>query len=135
MIKRRHLLLLPVLASAPALLSAAPVFAETKKKGGGDGYTQFPTINVFTDADRLRHGTMSVDLGLYSDDPKLVAQIKLYMPRLQDAYVTVLQGYGGTLNRTSVVDTNYISMQLQAVTDRILQVHGAKVLLGSILLN
>lgn len=99
------------------------------------GYTQFPTITVFTDAGRLRHGVMSVDMGLYSDNPKLVAQIKLYVPRLQDAYVTVLQGYAGNLNRTSLVDTGYVAAQLQAATDRILGVTGAKVLLGSIIIN
>jgi hypothetical protein len=131
---RRKLFALPVLTLAGL---AAPVLAraETKKKGGGEGYTQFPTINVFTDAGRLRHGSLSVDVGLYSDNPKLVAQIKLYAPRLQDAYVTVLQAYAGDLSRTSLVDTDYIATQLQTATDRVLGVKGARVLLGSILLN
>ena len=131
---RRKLFALPVLTLAGL---AAPVLAraETKKKGGGEGYTQFPTINVFTDAGRLRHGSLSVDVGLYSDNPKLVAQIKLYTPRLQDAYVTVLQAYAGDLSRTSLVDTDYIATQLQTATDRVLGVKGARVLLGSILLN
>lgn len=121
---------------AASLAPAAPAMAsEAKKKGGGEGYTQFPTITVFTDAGRLRHGVMTVDMGLYSDNPKLVAQIKLYVPRLQDAYVTLLQGYAGNLNRSSLVDTGYVSAQLQAATDRVLGVKGAKVLLGSILIN
>ncbi|HWU49702.1 MAG TPA: Tat pathway signal protein [Asticcacaulis sp.] len=121
---------------APNLAPVGSALAsEAKKKGGGEGYTQFPTMTVFTDAGRLRHGVMSVDMGLYSDNPKLVAQIKLYVPRLQDAYVTVLQGYAGNLNRTSLVDTGYVAAQLQAATDRILGVTGAKVLLGSIIIN
>ncbi|MGN6422279.1 MAG: Tat pathway signal protein [Asticcacaulis sp.] len=124
------------LGLAASLAPAGSALAsEAKKKGGGVGYTQFPTITVFTDAGRLRHGVMSVDMGLYSDNPKLVAQIKLYVPRLQDAYVTVLQGYAGNLNRTSLVDTGYVAAQLQAATDRILGVTGAKVLLGSIIIN
>jgi len=122
--------------SAIGLATAAPhVQAEDKKKGGGKGYTQFPTISVFTDANRSRHGTLSVDVGLYSDNPKMVAQIQLYMPRLQDAYVGILQAYAGNLTRTSLVDTDYIATQLQAATDRVLGTKGAKLLLGSILLN
>ncbi|MFT4074554.1 MAG: Tat pathway signal protein [Asticcacaulis sp.] len=115
---------------------ASPALAsEPKKKGGGEGYTQFKTINVFTAASRRRHGTMSVDMGLYSDDPKLVDQIKIFQPRLQDAYLSRLQAYAGTLNSTSVVDTDFIAMQLQSATDSILGRKGAKVLLGTILLN
>jgi hypothetical protein len=135
---RRHFLLASTLGLglAGGSLAVTPTLAsEAKKKGGGEGYTQFPTINVFTDAGRSRHGTLSVDVGLYSDNPKLVAQIKLYQPRLQDAYVTLLQAYAGNLTRTSLVDTDYISTQLQAATDRTLGVKGAKLLLGSILLN
>jgi hypothetical protein len=132
----RSLCLASALSLGADLSMGPPALAsEAKKKGGGQGYTQFPTLTVFTDAGRLRHGVMSVDMGLYSDNPKLVAQIQLYIPRLQDAYVTVLQGYAGNLNRASLVDTGYVAAQLQAATDRILGVKGAKVLLGSIIIN
>lgn len=125
---------LSVLSLIPALPVTAKA-AEEKKKGGGAGYTQFPTLSVFTEMGRMHHGTLSLDLGLYSEDPKLVARIKLYQPRLQDAYITFLQGYAGNLSRSSIVDTDYIGSQLQNTTDRVLGVKGAKVLLGSILLN
>ena len=115
---------------APVAFASAP-----KKKGGGVGYTQFATFSVFTEASKRKHGTLSVDMGLYSEDEKLVEHIKLNQPRLQDAYLTRLQAYAGTLNSRALVDTGYITVQLQTATDAILGRKGAQVLLGSILLN
>jgi len=132
---RRHLLF-SAFGFAASALAALPVAAsEPKKKGGGTNYTQFRTITVFTEAGKRRHGTLSVDMGLYADDPKLVDLIKVYQPRLQDAYLSRLQAYAGGLNARSLVDTNYVSVQLQTATDQVLGRKGAKVLLGSILLN
>jgi len=131
MIRRQFL----ILTALSGLITPAALASEPKKKGGGEGYTQFKTINVFTQASRRRHGTLSVDMGLYSDNAKLVEQIKLYQPRLQDAYVARLQAYAGTLNSNALVDTGFIAMQLQSATDAILGRTGAKVLLGTILLN
>lgn len=122
------------LAASPLVTSQA-VANEAKKKGGGIGFTQFPMLTVFTQVASNRHGTMSVDMGLYADDPKLSDQIKLYRPRLQDAYITKLQAYAANLNARSLVNIDYISGQLQTVTDQILGRKGAKVLLGSVLMN
>ena len=108
---------------------------DEKKKGGGKGYTQFPMITVFTQANASHHGTLSVDMGLYTDDAKLQAQIKTYMPRLQDAYLSRLQSYANGLNARSLADPDYVSLQLQQATDRVLGHGGVKVLLGSVLLN
>jgi hypothetical protein len=132
---RRQFLFRAVLVVTGSLITPAAFASEPKKKGGGEGYTQFKTINVFTAASRRKHGTLSVDMGLYSEDPKLVEQIKIYQPRLQDAYVSRLQSYAGTLNSSTLVDMDFISMQLQNATDSILGRKGAKVLLGTILLN
>ena len=131
MIRRQFLALIAL----SGLIAPAASASEPKKKGGGENYTQFNTINVFTEASRRRHGTLSVDMGLYSDDAKLVEQIKLYQPRLQDAYVARLQAYAGTLNSSALVNTDFIAMQLQAATDASLGRKGAKVLLGTVLLN
>jgi hypothetical protein len=131
MIRRQFL----ALAAVTGLIAPAAFASEPKKKGGGENYTQFKTINVFTEASRRRHGTLSVDMGLYCEDAKLVEQIKLYQPRLQDAYVARLQAYAGKLNSTAMVNTDFIAMQLQSATDAILGRKGAKVLLGTILLN
>lgn len=132
---RRQFLISAAFTATGSLIAPAAFASEPKKKGGGEGYTQFKTINVFTAASRRRHGTMSVDMGLYSEDPKLVEQIKLFQPRLQDAYLTRLQAYAGTLNPNSPVDTDFIASQLQGATDSVLGRKGAKVLLGTIILN
>jgi len=130
----RRTLCLSILVSGA--LPAAPLHAEEeKKKGGGKGYTQFPMITVFTQANATHHGTLSVDMGLYTDDARLTTQIKAYMPRLQDAYLSRLQGYANGLSPTSLADPDYVSLQLQQATDRVLGRGGAKVLLGSVLLN
>ncbi len=133
---RRALLFMGLSTAALALPGAgAHANAPEKKKGGGLNYTQFPMISVFTRASGSRHGTMSVEVGIFAEDPKLTEMVKLYRPRLQDAYVTKLQGYASNLNAASLVDTDYIAAQLQIVTDQILGRKGARVLLGSILLN
>lgn len=125
-----------VIALAGALTAAAlPARAAEKKKGGGQGYTQFPMITVFTSASAVRHGSLSVDMGLYTDDTKLQAQIKIYMPRLQDAYLSRLQAYASALDSHTLADPDYISAQLQQATDQVLGHGGVKVLLGSVLLN
>jgi len=124
------------LSLSAAAMAATTVHAEDeKKKGGGKGYTQFPMITVFTQANATHHGTLSIDMGLYTDDTKLQAQIKTYMPRLQDAYLSRLQGYANGMNARSLADPDYVSLQLQQATDKVLGRAGAKVLLGSVLLN
>ncbi|ESQ77753.1 hypothetical protein [Asticcacaulis sp. AC402] len=118
------------LAFVPSAQAGAP-----KKKGGGLGYSQFPMISVSIRGAGHRHGSMSVEVGLYCEDPKLTERVNLYRPRLMDAYVTKLQGYAANLTATSLIDTDYVGNQLQAVTDKVLGRTGAKLLLGSILLN
>ena len=120
----------------PGIWAATSARADDeKKKGGGKGYTQFPMITVFTQANASHHGTLSVDMGLYTDDAKLQAQVKTYMPRLQDAYLSRLQAYANALSSRSLADPDYVSLQLQQATDKVLGHGGVKVLLGSILLN
>lgn len=132
---RRHALL-SLLTSTAALVSGTVAHASApKKKGGGAGYTQFPMISVFTKGVGRKHGTLSVEVGLYSEDPKLVEKIQLYRPRLMDAYVTKVQGYASNLTVSSLVDTDYVANQLQGTTDKVLGTKGARVLLGSLLLN
>ena len=134
MVMNRRAFLLS-LAVTGLLAATSTQAAEEKKKGGGKGYTQFPMITVFTQVNATQHGTLSIDMGLYTDDTKLQDQIKLFMPRLQDAYLSRLQSYANGLNARSLADPDFVSLQLQQATDRVLGRAGAKVLLGSVLLN
>jgi len=126
---------LTCIALSTAVVGAPAVASEPKKKGGGPGYTQFPMLNVFTASQGGRHGNLSLDMGLYANDPKMVDRIKLYMPRLKDAYISRLQAYAANLTPSSMVDADYLATQLQSATDAVLGQKGAKVLIGSILLN
>lgn len=130
---RRHFL--ASLAFATVATTVPALASEPKKKGGGPGYTQFPMLNVFTATQGGRHGNLSLDMGLYAKDPKMVDRIKLYMPRLKDAYISRLQSYAANLTPSSMVDADYMAAQLQSATDAVLGQKGAKVLIGSILLN
>ncbi|MBW8735240.1 MAG: Tat pathway signal protein, partial [Asticcacaulis sp.] len=112
--RRRILVCFALFTAASAMPALA---SEPKKKGGGPGYTQFPMLNVFTAAQGGRHGNLSLDMGLYAKDSKMVDRIKLYMPRLKDAYISRLQAYAANLTPSSMVDADYLSVQLQAATD------------------
>jgi hypothetical protein len=106
-----------------------------KKKGGGSSFTQFPQVNVFTQGRGNRKGMLSIELGLDTKDEKLREAVIKYTPRLRDAYITRMQAYGHRLNSSSVVDLDFISRELQNVTDTILKKSGSKVLLGTVILN
>ncbi len=82
-----------------------------------------------------RRGVLTVEVGLDVPDPKLRDTIELYLPILYSAYVSALQPYGLGLAAGQPPNADYISMALQRETDRVLRRRGAKVLLGSILLN
>ena len=74
MIRRSFLTAMLCTAGAAALVGPVRA-AEQKKKGGGPGYTQFPMMNVFTQVTGRRHGTLSVDMGVYTPDLKLAADV------------------------------------------------------------
>ena len=82
-----------------------------------------------------RRGVLTVEVGLDAPDPKLRDQLELYQPLLRSAYVSALQPYALSLNPGSLPSADYIALTLQRETDRVLGVRGAKLLLGSILIN
>ncbi|MFT4090200.1 MAG: Tat pathway signal protein [Asticcacaulis sp.] len=112
-------------------LAAGPV----KKKGGGSSYTQLPMITVFTRSRQSRHGTLTIEMGLDTKDEALRQKIAASLPRLRDAFVRRIQAYALSLTRTSLVDLDYMTLELQAATDEVLQKKGAKVLLSTVILN
>lgn len=122
-------ILAPQLAPHMALASAPP------KKTGNDAYTRMPMLTIATRQVGRRRGTMTIESGLFADAPKIAERIQIMMPRLTDGFITALQPYAQTLTASSLVDTDFVSKQLQTTTDTILGQKGARVLLGSIVLN
>ena len=82
-----------------------------------------------------RRGVLTVEIGLDVPDAKLRDGLELYLPLLYSAYVSALQPYALGLAPGQPANADFISITLQRETDRVLKRRGAKVLLGSILLN
>jgi hypothetical protein len=136
---RRRMLLaaLAALAFAPGAMAWAEEGGE-----GGEGaprrkqpYLQLPTVAVSIVRATGRRGVLTVEVGLDVPDPKMRDSLGLYLPRLSSAYVGALQPYALGLSPGQPPNADYISTVLQRETDRVLGRRGARLLLGSILLN
>ena len=132
---RRRLFLIALAAIAAAPLSAALAEGEGGGKKAKSPYLQLKTMAVSIVRANGRRGVLTVEVGLDVPDPRLRESIELYLPILYSAYVSALQPYGLGLAPSQPPNADFISMALQRETDRVLRRRGAKVLLGSILLN
>lgn len=128
---RARRLLVPLLS----LALAATAQAAERKKGGGLSYTQFPALTATIVRPNGRRGVLSVEAGVDCPDPAVKARADLLEPRLRDAYVSFLTLYAATLSAGSPPDADQIAAGLQRKTDQVVGRPGAKLLLGSILLN
>ena len=121
-----------------ALAMAAPFAAHAE--GGGDKKTKQPYIQLQTVAVSVirpagRRGVLTVEVGVDAPDPALRDKVDLYVPLLRSAFVSVLQPYALSLSPGSPPNADYIAMSLQRETDRVLGRRGARLLIGSILVN
>ena len=133
---RRRLFLAALLALA---LPPAPGALAQEGEGGGrrkkPSYLQLKTVAVSIVRADGRRGVLTVEAGLDVPDPGLRDQVDLYLPRLYSAYVTALQPYALGLTSGQPPNADYIALTLQRETDHTLGRRGARLLLGSILLN
>jgi hypothetical protein len=129
--RRLFLALATFAAAAPAIALAS----EDKKKSGGGSYVQLQPLLGTTIRSASRHGVMSVDCGLDVPDPVLRARVDQSIPRLRAAYVQTIQSYAAGLSDGTLPNADYIAQTLQRQTDAILGRPGAKLLLGSIVVN
>jgi len=134
-LSRRFLagLLAGLAVASPALASGAP--EKDKKKGGGLSFIQFPTLTATVAAPRGRRAVMTIETGVDVKDEKLREFAALSEPRLRAAYTQTLQVYAAGLAPNELPNAEYISRVLQRDTDRVLGKPGAKLLLGTILIN
>lgn len=126
-----YLLALPLAAAADAAFAQQ----DSKKKGGGVSYIPFPTLTATIFHADGERGVLTVEAGVDVADPALRQRANVSVPRLRAAYVEVLQVYAGGLPPGAPPDADYIARRLQAQTDKVLGKPGAKLLLGSILIN
>ena len=129
----RRRLLLALLLTAP--LAAPAQAAEEKKKGGGASFIQIPTMTATILRRDQRRGVLTVETGLDVPDNALRTRAELSEPRLRASYVQFLQTYATTLSGGLAPNADYMARELQRRTDQVLGKPGARLLLGTILMN
>ena len=78
---------------------------------------------------------LTVQGGLDVKDPALRIRATQSAPLLRDAYVRTLSIYGASMSPGSAPDIDQIALRLQHATDQVLRKPGAKVLLGTVIVN
>jgi len=129
----RSVLLVTMVATT--LASAASAAEGEKKKGGGLSYLQLPALTATVTRQSGRRGVMTVEVGLDVADSSLRDRAAASTPRLRDAYLQFLQTYAAALPPGSLPNPDAIGIALQRSTDQVLAKPGAKLLLGSIMIN
>ena len=125
-----------VVTLALILAPAGAHAADAKKKGGGLSYIQLPPLTVTVILASGRRGGLTVETGVdVPGNAGLHARADASQPRLQAAYLLVLQAYASGLSPGAAPDADYIARSLQRETDKVLGQHGARLLLGTILAN
>jgi hypothetical protein len=136
---RRRLLALAVLAAAPALIAAAPAKDEKKKDiaapPGGPSFIQIDTLTATIMRANGRRGVLTLASGLDIPDDRLRAKANSVLPRIRAAFVQSLQIYASGISPGSVPSAEVVTRLLQRETDRVLGQKGARLLLGTMLVN
>ena len=136
---RRRLLTAALALAAPTMLSwAVPAFAEEgegRKKEGGATFIPIHTMTANVARADGRRGVFTVEAGIDAPDPQVNKRAQAAMPLLVDAYADVVRVFAAALRPGQVPDLDYLEARMQSETDRILPVRGARVLLGTCLVN
>ena len=126
------------LAAGCALAAAAPALASgggERKKGGGASFLQLPTMTASIVRSDGRRGVLTVECGVDVPDAALRTRAEQLQPRLRDQFRIVIQNFGLALRPGGVPDADRLARDLQATADRVLGRTGAKLLLGTVLVN
>ena len=128
---RRSLIVAATLLVAPSFARGA----EQRKKGGGASFIQLETLTATVTQPSGRRGAMTVEVGVDIADGALHARAVQSTPLLQAAYSEVLRIYAGGLPPGAPPNADYLGQALQRATDQALGRPGARLLLGTILIN
>jgi hypothetical protein len=120
-------------ALVPSLAGAQEKAAH--KKGGGLSFIQLDTITATIVRGDGRRGVMTVECGIDVPDGGLHARAAQSTPRLRAAFSEILRTYAAGLPSGAPPNADYLSTALQRQTDMTLGRPGAKLLLGTILVN
>jgi len=131
--RRRDLLVLMALCAAPGAAFAADT--DKKKKSGGVSYLPIDTLTGATTKPNGRRGVLTVEVGLDVPNGNLRARAQAMMPRIRAAYVQTVMIYAAGLPPGSAPNADFLASALQRDTDATLGQAGARLLLGSMLVN
>lgn len=126
--------LLALIALSPSLMAAAPAKDE-KKKGGGPSFIQINTLTASIMRASGRRGVLTVESGLDIPNEKLRAKADSVLPRIRAAFVQSLQIYAAGISPGSIPNAEILAQRLQREADRVLGQPGARVLIGTLLVN
>ncbi len=129
----RRLALAALLALVPAIAGASD--QAQHKKGGGESYIQLDPLTATILRPDGRRGVMTVEVGVDAPDPALRARALASTPLLRANYFEVLRTYATGLPPGAPPDADYLSLAFQRQTDLTLGRPGARLLLGTILVN
>lgn len=130
--RRQLLIFATALAAAPGVSAAA---GDDKKKGGGVSFVQLDTVTASITRPNGRRGVLTLDVGVDVPDEKLRERTHLVAPRLRAAFVQVVQTYASGLALGALPNADFLASELQRETDRVLGRKGARLLLGTMLMN
>jgi len=130
---KRRLALLAALALVPGLARGQAMAQH--KRGGGESFIQMGTLEATTVRSDGRRGVMTVEAGLDVPDSGLRARAAASTPRLHAVFGDVVRTYAAGLPTGALPNADYLSRELQRQTDMVLGRPGARLLLGTILVN
>jgi hypothetical protein len=128
----RRLALAALLALAPSVAAAS---GGEKKKGGGLSFVQIQTLTAAIMRRNGSRGVVTMEVGIDVQDEKLRTLATQLTPRLRAGYAQILQIYASGLPAATPPDVDYLAQKMQRETDRILGKPGAKLLIGTVLIN
>ena len=126
-----------IVAALAGVLAPGLALAEepAHKKGGGLSFIQLDTLSGSVTRPNGSHGVMTVEVGIDVPDAGLHARAAQSTPRLIASFSEVIRTYASGLPAGYPPNPDYLSMALQRQTDAVLGRPGAKLLLGTILVN
>lgn len=130
--QRRHAIALLAAFAAPALMGAG---AKEEKPASSASYVSLNTLAATVRRQNGRRGVLTVQAGLDVPDAKLRARVESLLPRIRAALVQTLQTYATGMTPGVPPNGDALSLTLQRETDRTVGQKGAKVLLGTMLIN
>jgi|SRR5690606_37732922 hypothetical protein len=133
MLRRRSLLAASLVLAAPGAARSAST--REKKAVGGPTFMQLPAVNATVRHANGRRGILTVEAGLDIPDPRLRERAQASLPRLRAAWAQKLQTYATGLPPGSPPNPDTLSHEMQRETDRVLGRPGARLLLGTVMVN